>query len=141
MTAYMPPSQTDNWATPIELFNKWNDKYSFGLDAAASSTNHLCENWFGLDHPDLTKRDGLTANWNDYGKVWCNPPYGRGIANWVDKAFQCNNLVVMLLPARTDTKWFHDLLDNGCHIEFIGCGSWTIVSRVCEVCKIMNGNK
>ena len=117
--AYINKAITDDWATPKALFDEWNNKYSFKLDAAASQSNHLCDNWFGLDHPDEAKRDGLTANWNDYGKVWCNPPYGRGISNWVDKAFYCNNLVVMLLPDRTDTKWFHQILDNGCQIEFI----------------------
>ena len=117
--AYINKSLTDDWATPKALFEEWNNKYDFKLDVAASQANHLCDNWFGLDHPDEAKRNGLTANWNDYGKVWCNPPYGRGIADWVDKAFYCNNLVVMLLPARTDTKWFHQILDNRCHIEFI----------------------
>lgn len=115
----MQPSQTDDWATPLELFEQLDAKYNFKLDAAASSYNHLCANWFGLDHPDPLKRNGLTAEWNDYGKVWCNPPYGRGIADWVNKAFQCNNQVVMLLPARTDTRWFHDLLDYGSQITFI----------------------
>jgi site-specific DNA-methyltransferase (adenine-specific) len=113
MTAYMPASKTDNWATPKWLFDEYNQKHEFGLDAAASSTNHLCDNWFGLDHVDPAKRDGLTADWTGYGAVWCNPPYGRVIKDWVEKALSHNEItVVMLLPSRTDTQWFHQLSNH-----------------------------
>lgn len=115
--AYMPPSATDDWATPRELFNEQNRLHQFDLDVAASSTNHLCTEWFGLDHDDESRRDGLAANW--YGHVWCNPPYGRGIKDWVLKASQHDDLVVMLLPARTDTKWFHELVLPNASVEFI----------------------
>ena len=56
-------------------------------------------------------------------RVFCNPPYGREIGKWVKKAFRTNedhgNLVVMLLPARTDTKWFHDYIYHKAEIRFI----------------------
>lgn len=115
--AYMPPSLTDDWATPIDLFDKLNAKHKFELDVAASSTNHLCDEWFGLDHVNESRRDGLIADW--YGRVWCNPPYGRGIKDWVEKASNHNDLVVMLLPARTDTRWFHDFVLGEADITFI----------------------
>jgi site-specific DNA-methyltransferase (adenine-specific) len=59
----------------------------------------------------------LTANW--YGRVWCNPPYGRVIKDWVKKASEHNDLVVMLLPSRTDTKWFHELVLPYAEVQFI----------------------
>lgn len=106
MTAYMPLAQKDDWTTPQWLFDELNAKHNFTLDAAASSFNHLCSEWFGLDHPDPTRRDGLNADW--YGNVWVNPPYGRVISQWAAKMDAYKGKVVMLLPARTDTRWFHD---------------------------------
>ena len=110
MTAYMPASKTDDWATPQALFDRLNAYHQFDLDAAASSTNHKVDNWLGLDHPDSARRDGLTADW-DGERVWLNPPYGRILNEWVAKASHHalkGNEVVLLLPARTDTRWFHD---------------------------------
>lgn len=104
-TAYMPVSKTDDWATPQYLFDDWNAKYHFDLDAAASSSNHKCDNWYGLDHPDQSRRDGLAQAWT--GVTWVNPPYGRVLNQWVGHAAEQLSLVVMLLPARTDTRWFH----------------------------------
>ena len=115
--SYMPPSATDDWATPQQFYNGLNEIFQFDLDVAASSTNHKCDEWFGLDHPDESRRNGLEAEW--YGHVWCNPPYGRGIKDWVLKASQHKDLVVMLLPARTDTKWFHDLVLPNADVKFV----------------------
>lgn len=115
--AYMPVSQTDDWATPKALWHNLNDSYQFELDAAASLSNHLLDNWFGLDHPDESRRDGLTGEW--LGRTWVNPPYGRGIYDWVKKASEHNDLVMMLLPSRTDTKWFHDYVMPRADIHFL----------------------
>ena len=109
-TAYMPVSKTDDWATPQYLFDEWNAKYDFDLDAAASSTNHKCDNWYGLDHPEESKRDGLAQVWT--GTTWVNPPYGRVLNQWVGHAAEQLSPVVMLLPARTDTRWFHSYCIN-----------------------------
>ena len=114
--AYMPLAKTDDWATPDWLYKREDEKYGFTLDAAASNDNHKCGNWFGLDHADIDKRNGLINKWT--GVVWCNPPYGRVISQWVEKAYQSDCITVMLLPVRTDTKWFH----NHCimqDVEFI----------------------
>ena len=109
MSAYMPASQTDDWATPQNLFDELDAIYNFTLDVAASSTNHKTAKWFGLDHDDPTLRDGLAMSWAGES-VWCNPPYGRVIKQWVKKAHEESKhaKIVMLLPARTDTAWFHD---------------------------------
>ena len=109
-TAYMPISKTDDWATPQYLFDEWNAKYQFDLDAAASSTNHKCDNWYGLDHPEESRRDGLAQAWT--GTTWVNPPYGRVLNQWVGHAAEQLSPVVMLLPARTDTRWFHSYCIN-----------------------------
>jgi len=108
--AYMPASKTDDWATPQYLFDEWNAKYDFDLDAAASSNNHKCANWYGLDHPDADRRDGLAQAWT--GKTWVNPPYGKVLNQWVSHAAEQLSPVVMLLPARTDTRWFHSYCIN-----------------------------
>jgi phage N-6-adenine-methyltransferase len=109
MNAYMPLSQTDDWATPQNLFDQLDAIHHFTLDVAASSTNHKTPHWFGLDHEDPLLRDGLAMSWENH-RVWCNPPYGRQIKDWVKKAHHesVNAEIVMLLPARTDTAWFHD---------------------------------
>ena len=109
MTAYMPLSQTDDWATPQNLFDELDAIHNFTLDVAASSTNYKTAKWFGLDHDDPERHDGLAMSWANES-VWCNPPYGRVIKQWVKKAHEESKhaSIVMLLPARTDTAWFHD---------------------------------
>lgn len=109
MTGYMPPSKSDDWATPKNLFDELDAIHKFTFDAAASSSNRLCEKWAGLDHDNPMYSDGLNVTWAEE-TVWCNPPYGRQIKYWVKKAHleSATSKIVMLLPARTDTMWFHD---------------------------------
>jgi site-specific DNA-methyltransferase (adenine-specific) len=119
--AYMDQSKTDDWATPIDYWTILNDLYKFDVDAAASQSNKLCEKWFGLDHHDPLRTDGLKSEW-DGNEIWINPPYGRIIGEWIAKAHIESNSknITMLLPSRTDTKWFHSLLNqDGISIEFI----------------------
>lgn len=114
-TDVMFSSKTSEWATPQDLFNKLDEKYHFNLDPASTDENAKCENHFTVED------DGLSREWGGY-KVFCNPPYGREIGKWVEKGYKesqkQNTTVVMLLPARTDTKWFHDYCLKG-EIEFI----------------------
>lgn len=100
-------SKTDLWATPKELFDELNKKYHFTLDVCATPQNTKCKHFFT---PEI---DGLKQEWT--GVCWMNPPYGREINKWVRKAYfeavemkKCT--VVALLPARTDTKWFHNYI-------------------------------
>ena len=109
-------SRSDDWATPAEVFHKLDAEFHFNLDPCADDRNHKCERYF-------TKEiDGLSQNWGGY-RVFCNPPYGREITKWVKKAYEeahkKDTLVVMLVPARTDTKWFHDYVYNRAEIRFI----------------------
>lgn len=109
-------SKTDKWATPQAFFDKLNKEFDFTLDVCALPENAKCKNYY------TPKEDGLSRPWT--GNVWCNPPYGREISLWVQKAFVSAstgeaNVVVMLLPARTDTKWFHEYIYEKAEIRFI----------------------
>ena len=112
-TEVMFSSATDNWSTPQDFFDKLNDEFHFTLDVCADENNHKCEHYY-------TKEvDGLSRPW--VGTVWCNPPYGRRISEWVRRAYLSSHIgsatVVMLLPARTDTRWFHDYIYNKSNTE------------------------
>ena len=125
-TSGMRTSLDDTWTTPRDFFDKLNDEFNFGLDAAALSTSTLVpDNWYGPDHPDPAARDALRIDWkhNSRGKpIWLNPPYGRAIKHWVAKAdyeSKQGATVVCLVPARTDTIWWHNYCINAYEIRFI----------------------
>lgn len=107
-------SAYDAWTTPRDRWAKWNDEFHFTLDAAAQSDSALCQEWYGPDHTDETRRDALKCDWlkdSNGGIVWMNPPYGRGISAFVKKADEESKrgvTVVCLVPARTDTNWWHE---------------------------------
>lgn len=108
-------SNTDLWSTPQSFFDKYNTQYHFTLDVCATNENAKCEQYY-------TKEiDGLSQEW--FGVCWMNPPYGRDIKYWVKKAYESSiknsATVVCLLPARTDTAWWHDYCMKAKHIEFI----------------------
>lgn len=104
-------SATDMWSTPQYIFDKYNEIYHFTCDVCAVKSNAKCDFYFSPED------DGLKQIWK--GSCWCNPPYGRSIGKWVEKAFYSDCTVVMLLPARTDTKWFHNYIYNKAKIVFI----------------------
>ena len=104
-------SKSELWETPRDLFEDLNAIYHFETDVCALPENTKCEQFYT---PDM---DGLKQEW--CGRCWCNPPYGRQIGKWVEKAAESKALVVMLLPARTDTKWFHDYCLPYGRIKFI----------------------
>jgi phage N-6-adenine-methyltransferase len=108
-------SEIDTWATPLAFFNKVSAEFDFGLDAAALQSSTLVpDNWYGPDHPDVSRKDAFLRNWTEdsQGKpIWLNPPYGKTIKQWTAKADQESRgggTVVLLVPARTDTSWWHD---------------------------------
>ena len=102
---------TDNWETPQYLFDELNKEFAFGVDVCASEENAKCQMFFDVND------NGLIQEWEGYGAVWCNPPYGRQIAQWVKKASESKCTTVMLIPARTDTQWFHDYVYQKPNIE------------------------
>lgn len=106
-------SKSDSWATPDDFFNKYHDKYGFNLDVCANKSNAKCERFFSIEE------NGLEQDWN--GVCWMNPPYGREIYRWMRKALysaEQGATVVCLVPARTDTAWWHDYAMKG-EVEFI----------------------
>lgn len=100
-------SKTDNWATPQDFFDKLNEEFHFTLDPCADSENHKCDLFF------TREQNGLNQDWGGH-TVFCNPPYGREIADWVKYAYEQSQkpdtTVVMLIPARTDTRYFHEYI-------------------------------
>lgn len=106
-------SKTDMWATPQEFYDKLNEEFGFELDVCATPDNAKCEQYYS---PEV---DGLQQEWT--GVCWMNPPYGRVIGKWVKKAYESSlngATVVCLLPARTDTKWWHEYCMKG-EIRFV----------------------
>ncbi len=104
-----------DWETPAEFFAKQNARWHFTLDVCASPWNTKCERFFTeLD-------DGLLQRWT--GRCWMNPPYGREIVKWVQKAAVESRVpgtvVVALLPARTDTRWWGDWVAPYARVTFI----------------------
>ena len=114
-TEVMFSSISNEWETPKDLFEKLNNEFKFTLDPCCTFLNKTCENYF-------TKEDnGLTKGWG--GNVaFVNPPYGREIGKWVKKCHDESNggtLCVMLIPSRTDTKWFHEYILGKAEIRFL----------------------
>jgi phage N-6-adenine-methyltransferase len=102
-------SETDLWATPQAFFDKLNKAFKFTLDVCALPENAKCEQFYA------PSQNGLEQDWQ--GVCWMNPPYGREIGAWVEKAYQSakenGTTVVCLLPAREDTKWWHNYCAKG----------------------------
>ena len=95
-------SATDLHATPQDFFDKLNAEFGFELDVCAIPENAKCSNYF------TPAQDGLKQEW--HGVCWMNPPYGREIGAWMRKANEAAKsgaTVVCLVPARTDTNWWH----------------------------------
>ena len=107
-------SNKDTWETPQDLFDTLNEEFRFSTDVCANKYNAKCSHYF-------SKADnGLHKDWT--GVCWMNPPYGKQIGPWIKKAYdesQKGVVVVGLLPARTDTRWFHDYIYNKATIRFI----------------------
>ena len=108
-------SKSDDWSTPQEIFDSLNQEFGFTLDVCADSGNSKCKRY-------ITKeQNGLGSDWGGE-LVFCNPPYSQ-IAKWVQKCYEESikpgTVVVLLIPARTDTKYFHDYILHRSEIRFI----------------------
>lgn len=106
-TAIMFSSETDLWATPQDFFNSLHKEFKFTLDPCATPENAKCSRFY------TKQTDGLKQNWGGE-TVFCNPPYGKAIKDWVKKCYEESlkpgTTIVMLIPARTDTSYFHDYI-------------------------------
>lgn len=120
-------SKTDLHETPADFFMALHQRYGFTIDVCALPFNAKLSRYFS---PQV---DGLAQYWGGE-RVWCNPPYGRGVGKWVERcatasagaqaawnlyAPACPELAVMLLPARTDTIWFQDLIIPFARVHFL----------------------
>lgn len=107
-------SQTDLWATPDDLFRDLDREFGFSLDVCALPSNAKCSRFYSPED------DGLSQPWT--GVCWMNPPYGRHIGKWVKRALDSSEFgatVVCLIPARTDTQWWHDFVTKASEVRFL----------------------
>jgi site-specific DNA-methyltransferase (adenine-specific) len=110
-------SGTGVWSTPQDFFDKLNWRFGpFDLDPCASPYNTKCANFY------TEIENGLSKDWGGH-TVFVNPPYGRGIDKWIKKGYEESlkdkTKVVMLVPARTDTKYWHEYVMKAAEIHFI----------------------
>ena len=113
-TEVMFSSKAMDWATPQAFFDELDSEFHFTLDPCANESNHKCARYF------TEADDGLKQPWGGQ-TVFCNPPYCRAIKDWVKKcseeAKQPDTTVVLLIPARTDTAYFHDYIYQKPNVE------------------------
>jgi phage N-6-adenine-methyltransferase len=113
-------SDRHDWRTPTELFEALDEVFEFDLDAAAGWENALCKSW--IDE----KSDALSTNWRTWTEgvraVWCNPPYGRDVGRWVDKAMEEARgglTCVLLVMSCTETDWFRRGWESATSVIFL----------------------
>ena len=115
-TSLMFSSDKMDWTTPIELFKELDKEFHFTLAPCSTHENALCEKHYTIDE------DGLKQDWGGE-TVYCNPPYGREVKHWVKKCYEeslkDNTTIVLLIFARTDTKYFHDYIYKKAELRFI----------------------
>ncbi len=107
--------KTEEWETPQDFFDKLNYEFHFTIDVCCTHENAKCAKHYTKDD------DGLSRNWAGE-TVWCNPPYGRQMPKWIKKCAEHGKhggLAVMLIPARTDTKAFHEYIYGKAEIRFV----------------------
>lgn len=116
-TALHFSSKRMDWETPWDLFRELDAEFRFRLDVCAEDHNHKVERYFSPEE------NGLLNSWHTHGAAWMNPPYGRAIGLWTSKAAdeaRGGATVVGLLPARTDTAWWHrDVIGSGAEVRFL----------------------
>ena len=107
-------SATAEWPTPQSFYDGLNAEFGFTLDPCCTPQSAKCSTYFTADD------DGLSQAWAPH-RVFMNPPYGKSIGQWMRKAFnesKAGALVVCLIPARTDTAWWHDYAAKG-EVRFV----------------------
>lgn len=117
MNGALLSSKKMDYCTPGGFFRELDKEFHFTLDAAATEKSAKCAAFY------TPETDGLNSPWNlDGGAVFCNPPYGREIGKWVRKAWEeakSGITIVLLIPARTDTNYFHDYILGQAEIRWV----------------------
>lgn len=114
--AVIHSSKRHDWRTPQELFKSLDRVFDFKVDAAAGAQNKLCDRFWSESDSALSK------DWNVGGWVWVNPPYGKQVKDWFEKAGEeagKGARVVLLCMACTETKWFDVAWKNCAEIWFL----------------------
>lgn len=110
-----PLSVRSDWETPPSVFDPLNAEFGFTLDVCATPENTKCQRFFSVDD------DGLSQSWG--GEVcWMNPPFGKEIPRWIEKAYRESlngATIVVLVPARTDTRWWHEYAERASERRFV----------------------
>jgi phage N-6-adenine-methyltransferase len=108
--------KTIEWATPLDFFKPLNDEFNFTLDVCANKDNKKVDRCFTLIE------NGLIQCWKD-NICWMNPPYGRDMIKWLEKAkYEADYFgvtTVCLIPARTNTSWWHNICLKAAEIRFV----------------------
>ncbi len=107
-------SKRMDWPTPWPLFRELDAEFHFEIDVCASASNSKCDRYFTIED------NALDRDWAPL-ICWMNPPYGRAIGRWMEKALSESRngaTVVCLIPSRTDTRWWHEYATAG-EIRFI----------------------
>ncbi|EOT38241.1 phage N-6-adenine-methyltransferase [Enterococcus dispar] len=105
-------SDNQDWETPQELFDNLNNEFDFELDAFASDKNAKCKHFF------TERDDAFQQDWTKYKSIFINPPYTSKVQDEVLKKINDTissnwmGVIVLLIPARTDTKRWHDYIFN-----------------------------
>ena len=109
-------SRYEDWGTPQALFDELNREFKFTLDAAATKESAKVSRFISKERATPSLGD-----WGYCSVVFLNPPYGRDIGRWMEKAYRESQrgLVVCLVHARTDTRWFHDWVLGKAEIRFL----------------------
>jgi len=107
-------SNKHDWTTPKDFFEKLNREFNFTLDPCCYAETALCKKYY------TEKEDGLIQDWQGE-TVFCNPPYGKEIEKWVEKCYmeslKPNTTVVLLIPNRSDTIWYHEYIHGKAKVE------------------------
>ncbi len=114
-TELMFSSKSMEWSTPQDFFDKLDEEFDFTLDPCCTIESAKCKKFYTAED------NGLIQDWNKE-RVFCNPPYGRKIHLWVEKCYKESKkrtLIVMLIPSRTDTKYFHDFIYGKAELRFV----------------------
>lgn len=133
-------SKTNEWATPQAFFDRLDQEFHFTLDPCATPENAKVSRFYTIED------DGLSKSWAGE-RVFMNPPYGNEIGAWVRKAYQesrnANTTVVCLIPARTDTRYWHEYVMKAYQIRFvkgrIAFGNGTMPAPFPSAVVIFNG--
>lgn len=107
-------SETDLWSTPQDFYCALHEEFGFNTDVCATADNTKCTHYF------TKEEDGLSKEW--HGVCWMNPPYAREIGKWVKKASEAAQegaTVVCLVPSRTDTRWWHEYIQDRSEVRFV----------------------